>query len=234
MTRLASGPTREAVVLPLIFLTVALFGGLEPGARQPWQPPALFSLVLAVLLVGVLVRSGALAPQHLLHASRSILANANGMMVLAALFAASAQVLHMLIPRSGIPALIVGLVLLLMLLNTWVVRPDRAQAIRSLSVVLASAFLLKFVLLAALADPEGGRTKRVLVALFDVATLGTISQDPLHPSSGYIAFFTGVLYLAGLALLPTTDVPVIDGQLVPVSRDLQHPSRRQVESDATE
>ena len=215
------GAVREALVLPLLFLTVTLFGGLDPAARQPWQTPPLFSLLLAVILVGVLVRSGALAPHRLLHASRPILANANGMVVLAALFAGSAQVLHMLTPRSGLPALVVGLVLLLMLVNTWVVRPDRGHAIRSFAVVLGSAFLLKFVLLAALADPDGGRTKRVLVALFDLATLGTVSQDPLHPSAGYLAFFTALLYLAGLALLPRTAPPVVEGQLVPASHDLQ-------------
>jgi hypothetical protein len=150
----------------------------------------------------VLVRAGALAPERLLYGSRSILANTNGILVLAALFIGSAQVLHMLTPRSGLPSILVGLVLLLMLINTWVAVPDRPRVLRSLAVVLGSAFLLKFVVLAALADPEGGRTKRVLVALFDVATLGTISQDPLHPAAGYVAFVVCTVYLVGIAALP--------------------------------
>lgn len=193
---------REAIVLPLLFLTVAMFGGLDVGAARPWIEPSLFSLVLAVLLIGVLVRSGALAPERLMHNSRSVLANSNGIIVLAALFIASAQVLHMLTPRSGLPSLVVGLVLFLMLINTWVAVPDRARVLRSLAVVLGSAFLLKFVVLAALADPEGGRTTRVLTALFDLATLGTVSQDPLHPAAGYLAFGVCAVYLVGLASLP--------------------------------
>lgn len=198
---------REAVVLPLILLTVVMFGGLEPGAGEPWGAPSLFSLVLAVMIVGVLVRSGALAPDRLLHASRSILSNANGAVVLFALFAASAQVAHMLTPRSGLPALIVGLVLFLLLINTLVAQPDRRRLLRTLAVVLGSAFLLKFVVLAALSDPDGGRMRRVLIALFDVATLGTVSQAPLHPATGYIAFFIVLLYLAGVAALPGRPMP---------------------------
>ena len=194
---------REAILLPLLFLTVTLFGGLEPGAPDPWAPPSLFSLVLAVMVVAALVRSGTLAPERVLHGSRSVLANANGMVVLVSLFAASAQLLHMLTPRSGLPSLLVGVVLFLLLLNTLVLSPDRPRLLRSFAVVTGSAFLLKFVLLAALADPEGGRTRRVLVALFDAATLGTITQTPLDPRSGYVAFLMVLLFLVGIALLPS-------------------------------
>jgi hypothetical protein len=195
-------PLREAVVLPAVFLTVALLGGLEPGAARPWIPASPFSLVLGFLLIGVLARSGALAPERLLDTARPPLANANGLVVLLALFAASAQVLHMMTPRSGLPALIVALLLFLLLVNTWVILPERRRALRSVAVTLASAFVLKFVLLAALAEAEGGRTRRVLVALFDLATLGTISQDPVAPAAGYLAFAVALLYLAGLAGLP--------------------------------
>lgn len=193
---------REAVVLPLLFFTVALFGGLEPGASMRWAPPSLFSLVLAVMVIGVLVRSGALAPERLMHASRTILENSNGIVVLAALFAASAQALHMLTPRSGLPSLIVALVLFLLLVNTLVSQPERQRVLRSLAVVLGSAFILKFVVLASLADPDGGRMRRVLIALFDAATLGTITQEPLPAAAGYIAFFLLLLYFIGLAALP--------------------------------
>lgn len=194
---------REAVVLPLIFLTVAMFGGLEPGAPDPWSPPSLFSLVLAVMVMAALVRSGTLAPERLLDGSRSMLENANGFTVLLSLYAASAQVLHMLTPRSGLPSLIVGVVLFVLLLNTLVMSPDRPRLLRSFAVVTGSAFILKFVVLASLADPAGGRTRRVLLALFDVATLGTIAQAPLHPAAGYVAFLIVLLFLIGIAALPS-------------------------------
>ena len=194
---------REAVFLPFAFLTVALLGGFNPGSLFTWTPPSLFSLVLAVMLVGALVRSGALAPERLLQGDRPVLANANGAVVLVSLFAASAQLSNMLTPRSGLPLLIVGLILFLLVVNTLVMSPDRVRLLRSLAVVTGSAFLLKFVVLAALADPHGGRTKRVLLALLDAATLGTISQAPVHPAAGYIAFFITLLYLIAVAALPS-------------------------------
>lgn len=194
---------REAFTLPLIFLTIALFGGLDPAARNPWTAPSLFSLVLTMMVMAALVRSGTLAPERLMHGSRPLVANANGFIVLLSLFGASAQVLNMLTPRSGLPALLVGAVLFALLLNTLVMSPDRARLLRSFSVVTGSAFVLKFVMLASLADAEGGRTKRVLLALFDAATLGTISQAPLHPAAGYGAFLLVLLFLIGVALLPS-------------------------------
>jgi hypothetical protein len=200
---------REAVVLPFVFLTVALLGGLDLGAPSApggsiatWSVPSLFSLVLAVLLVGALVRSGALAPERLMHASRTPLANINGLIVLVSLFAASAQVIHMLTPREGLPLILVGFLLFVLLLNTLAASPDRISLLRSLAIGTGSAFLLKFIVLAALADAEGGFTKRALLALFDVATLGTISQAALHPASGYLAFFMTAMFLIGVATLP--------------------------------
>lgn len=193
---------REAFVLPLALLTVALLGGLQPGAAAPFTPPPLFALVLAVMVIASLVRSGALAPDRLLHSSRPPLANANGMLVLGSLLAASAQLLNMLAPRSGLPLVAVNAFLFVLLLNTLVASPDRRRLLRSLMVIGGSAFVLKFVILAGLSNPDGGATSRVLVALFDAATLGTITQEPAHPSAGYLAFLTMAIYLIAVAALP--------------------------------
>jgi hypothetical protein len=51
-------------------------------------------------------------------------------------------------------------------------------------------------------DPQGGLTRRVLTALLEGVALGTLQHQPFAPATGYVAFFTVVLYLAGLALLP--------------------------------
>lgn len=201
---------REAVVLPFVFLTVALLGGLElratgsvAGSMATWSVPSLFSLVLAVLLVGALVRSGTLEPARLMHQSRPSLANANGLVVLLSLFAASAQLLHMLTPREGLPLVMVGFLLFVLLINALAASPDRVSLLRSLAIGTGSAFVLKFIVLAALAEPDGGLTKRALIAIFDVATLGTITQAPLHPAAGYLAFFMTAGFLIGIATLPS-------------------------------
>jgi hypothetical protein len=193
---------REALVLPLLFLTVTLLAGLRLGAGVALVPPSLFSLILGTMLVGALVRCGALAPARLLHGSRTILANANGAVVLAALFAAAAQVLGMLTPRSGLPLFFVDVFLFVLLLNTMVAQPDRVRLLRSLAVILGSALVLKFVVLASLSGPSSSRTAHVLFALFDVATFGTIAQEPQSPGAGYLAFFAVGLFLIAVGALP--------------------------------
>ena len=91
----------------------------------------------------------------------------------------------MLTPRSGLPLFFVDVFLFVLLLNTLVAQPDRVRLLRSLAVILGSALVLKFVVLAALSGPSGSRTARVLVALFDAATFGTIAQEPQAPGAGY-------------------------------------------------
>jgi hypothetical protein len=193
---------REAIVLPLIFLTVTLLAGVQLGARVALEVPPLSSLILGTMLVAALVRGGAIAPARLLHASRPILANANGAIVLATLFAAGSQVLGMLTPRSGLPLFFVDVFLFVLLLNTLVAQPDRVRLLRSLAVILGSTLVLKFVVLASLSDPSGSGTRRVLVALFDAATFGTIAQEPQSPGAGYVAFCAVGLFLIGLGALP--------------------------------
>jgi hypothetical protein len=195
-------PLREALVLPGIFLTVVLLGALNSGTHLAFVAPSLFALILGVLLVASLVRSGALAPDVLLHGSRSVLANANGAVVLASLFAAAAQVLSVVTPASGLPLFFVDVFLFVLLLNTLVTQPDRRHVLRGIAVILGSALVLKFVVLAQLGDPEGTRMRRVLVALFDAATFGSVTQDPQPAAAGYLAFAAVVLFLIGVALLP--------------------------------
>ena len=193
---------REAIVLPFLLLTVALLAGADIGTAVALVPPTVFSLVLATMLIVALVRSGAFDPARLLHGSRPPLANANGAIVLAALFAASAQLLAMLTPRSGLPLFFVDVLLFVLLLNTLVAEPDRVRVLRSLAVTLGSALILKYVVLAAVSSPSGGRMSRVMIAIFDAATFGSITQEAQSPASGYLAFFSTALYLAALALLP--------------------------------
>ena len=196
-------PAREAVYLPLLFLTVSLLGGLRPAAPNVLPPPSLFSLVLAVMLAGVLMQSGALAPVRLMNGERSGLANLNGFVALAALFTASAQVFSLLTPEAGVPRILFSVYFLVLLLNTLAAGPDRVRVLRSLAVTFGAAFVLKFIVLNALSDPATGRMTRLLQVLFEGVTLGTVTQQVHHPAAGYLAFFTIGIFLIGLSLLPS-------------------------------
>jgi len=193
----------EVFYLPLLFLTVALLGGVRVADRLMLLPPPLFTLVLAFVLVGVLVRSGALAPERLMSPARRPLANMSGLVVVLTAFAAATQAFNVAIPESGLPRLLFSVFLLVLLLNTLAASPDRVRVLRSLVVIFGSAFTLKYIVLAALSDPAGGRLKRILLILLEGVTLGTLSQQVYRPVTGYLAFLTLMLFVSGLALLPS-------------------------------
>jgi hypothetical protein len=194
---------REAVLLPALFLTVVLMAGVRPGAAVSVVPPSLASLVAATALVGLLVRSGALAPARLINARRSSLANVNGLTVLVTAFVASAQVVTVIVPESGVPAVIVWAVLGSLLLQAFAIAPDRTRVLRGLLVTFGAGFTLKFVLLSAISSPAEGRVARAVQLLFEGVTVGTVTQRPAGLAEGYLAFAAAALYLIGVASLPS-------------------------------
>jgi hypothetical protein len=195
---------REAVTLPLLFLTVVLLGGVRIADRIVLLPPPLVALVLSVMLFGALIRCGVLVPGRLMSESRPLLANVNGLVVMCCVFAASAQAFSVATPDAGLPHVLFNVLFLGMLANTLAASAGRAQLLRSLLVIFGFAFTLKFIVLAALSNPAGGAVKRILLALFEGVTLGAFTQEVLHPASGYLAFFTLLLFVGGLALLPSS------------------------------
>ncbi len=193
---------REAIVLPILLLTATLLASAQPGSPLAFAAPSLYSLVLGTLVLTALVQSGALDPSRLMHGSRSILANANGAVVLGSLLAGASAVLAAVMPRSGLPRFFVALFLLVLLVNTLVARPDRVRLLRSLAVILGAGLLVKFVILASLSEPAASTTGRVLVAIFDAATFGSIAQDPQPAAAGYLSFVAAGLFLEAASLLP--------------------------------
>lgn len=191
----------EAIVLPALFLTVALLGGLRIGTTVQFVPPPLLALILALLLVASLARAGVLRAERLMHGQRTPLENLSGLVVLLSLFAASAQTLHLLTPDAGLLHVVFGVILFVQLLSTMATGPDRVGLLRSLVVLFGSAFVLRWIVLESLYAPEGGALKRVLTVLAEGLTLGTLGYLPHAPVTGYVALLALVLYMAGIALL---------------------------------
>lgn len=204
---------REALVLPSVFLTVVLLGSLRIGDVTRLAPPTVFTLVLGVLLLRVVVQSGALATERLLSSSRSGLANANGAVLLVAAWLAGAQTIAVLIPDSGLPRLGFAVFFFILLLNTAAAAPDRVRLLRSLAVTLGATFLLKFVVLYELSAPGPGRLRQMLHGLFDSVTLGVLVQPAMHPAAGYLALVTVGLFLLGVFLLPARESAAAAGYL---------------------
>jgi hypothetical protein len=179
-----------------------LLGSVRIAEAMVLVPPSVFALVLGLLVVRVAVQSGTVAPQRLLAPSRSALANLNGLAVLLALWLASAQVIAVLIPESGLPRIGFGVFLLILLLNTAAAAPDRIRLLRSLAVTFGALFLLKFVVLRELSAPGAGGLKRVLQTLLEGITLGVLLQPPSHPAASYVALLCILLFLISLFFLP--------------------------------
>jgi hypothetical protein len=216
----------EAFTLPIVFLSAALLGGLRIDVRGglAFVPPPLMALVLAVVLIAALYRSGALDPARLIHPARSGLANASGAAIVVTLGAAAAQTIAALTPDAGVLALVFDVAWLVLFANTIAARPDRARLLSSLLVIFGAAFVVKFVLLGALYAPDGSVTKRVVMALVEGVSLGTLAYQPAGPATGYVAFATGLIFLAGIAALPHASgadggqalVRVVPGEVVVV------------------
>jgi hypothetical protein len=207
---------RESFTLPILFLTVAAAGGFRVpsgGMGMQFIPPPLMALVLAVLVLGVMTRAGLLTPAVLVGDDRTGFEKASGAVVLVTLFFASAQVIQCLAPESGLLNVLYYTFMTVLLWNTLAAAPDRMRLLHSLFVIFGSAFLLKYVALASLYDPEGGLMRRTLMALLEGVALGTLQHAPFAPVTGYVAFFVVVVYLIAVTMLPRRVVIVTDAAI---------------------
>jgi len=195
-------PVREAIVLPALFLTVTLLGGLRASDTVSLLPPSLTALVLAMLLMATLVRSRTFEPLALMNGSRSIAENSSGLVVLLSLFAASAQAVNAVLPERGLLHAGFAVLFFCQLMTMSAAASGRMPTLRGLVVLFGSLFVLRHIVFEALYAPGGGLLHRVLTAMLSGASLGGIAYDPNAPVTGYVAFLTLALYMIGVLLLP--------------------------------
>jgi hypothetical protein len=205
------------LLLPTIFLTVALTGGVRiDGATRAlvFVPPPLVALVLAVLLLALFARGRLVNLHSWLSHEHAPLANVSHALTLLALFFASAQAFNSVLPDAGLFRWLFSFFFLWTLWQNLFAASDARRTLRSVAVLFGTAFVLKHLLLASLYAPEGGWLRRVAGALVEGATQGSLGeQTTVAPATGYISFFTLALYCIGLILLPhspderSTDAP---------------------------
>lgn len=191
--------------LPMIFLTVALLGGLRVSAETRafvFVSPPLVTLILATLLMLLFVRGHLIKLKAWLSSTRPTLENVSHALTLLALFFASAQAFNSVLPERGLLFWLFSFFFLWTLWNNQFASFDARRLLRSLAVLFGTAFILKHMLIASLYAPEGGFLKRLAGAILEGVSLGTLDAEPFAPSTGYISFFTLALYIAGLILLP--------------------------------
>ena len=194
-------PLREAVVLPLMFLTVTLLGGVRTAADVRLIPPPVAALVLGMLLLAALARGRVLLPDTFMNAGRSPMENANGAVVILTLFAASAQIFNLLVPDRGLFYAIFTIFFAVQLVTSLAAIEERRRMLRALAVLFGSAFVLRFIVLETLYGAEPTVLKRLLTVLMEGVTLGGLYYEAHTPPTGYAAFAALALYMIGLTLL---------------------------------
>ena len=198
----------DFVLLPFLFLTVALLGGLRVGAESRtfiFIAPPLVTLLLATLSLLLFVRGGLLRFHQWVRSDLPPLTNIAHTWMLITIFFASAQAYNSVLPESGLFHWLFSFFFLWTLWNNQFSSFDARRLLRSLTILFGTAFVLKHILLANLYSPEGGWFKRVAGTLLQGVTLGTLDAPTFAPVTGYIAFFTLALYVGGLILFAFAD-----------------------------
>jgi hypothetical protein len=194
----------DNVVLPTLFLTVALLGGLRVGAENRtfiFVAPPLVTLFLGVLLMLLLVRGRLIKFNQWIGNELPPLTNVVHIWILLTLFFASVQAFNSVLPERGLLHWLFSFFFLWTLWNNQFSSFDPPRLLRSLAILFGTAFVLKHILLASLYSPEGGWLKRITGTLLQGVSLGTLDEPNFAPATGYICFFTLALYVAGLIIL---------------------------------
>jgi hypothetical protein len=202
MSRATNRALLRHVLLPTIFLTVALLGGVRVAADTKallFVPPPLVTLILAAMLLALFARGGAVRVGRWLSADNGTAENVSHALVLGTLFFASAQAFNSVLPDAGLPRLVLAFFFLWTLWQNQFSAFDAPRLLRSLAALFGTAFVVKHLLLASLTDPAGGWLRRLTVAALE----GVALTGPAYAAStGYVSFFALALYVMGLALTP--------------------------------
>lgn len=212
------------VLLPTIFLTVALLGGVRVeafGGALLFLPPPLVTLILAAMLLVLCARGGAINVGGWLSSGRGAAENVSHALTLASLFFASAQAFNSVLPDAGLPRLVLAFFFLWTLWQNQFSQFDARRLLRSLAALFGTAFVVKHLLLASIGDPSGGWLRRLTAAMLEGVALG----GPAYAAStGYVSFFALALYVCGLFLLPPSPAVASDvdeNRTVELVRDLR-------------
>ena len=203
--------------LPVIFITVALMGGLRLSSIDSsfvFLKPPLLCLIFAAILLALFFRSGLIRIDGWFSETFSMLKNIGNGAILVTLFAAATQIFNSLLPEQGLPFWVVGFCFFWTLWNNLFADFDTKKLLRSLGALFGLAFVAKYLVLANLAAPDG-RTwfERMTENPGQEAVTWLLDLPRFAPGTGYIQFFAAALFLVGLFLLPATTNDDTDSRL---------------------
>src|SRR4030095_14359756 len=132
------------VLLPFLFLTVALLGGLRIGAESRtfiFIAPPLVTLLLATLLMLLLVRGGLFRFQQWVGKHFPPLINVAHIWMFITVFFASSQAFNSVLPERGLLHWLFSFFFLWTLWNNQFSSFDARRLLRSLAVLFGTAFI---------------------------------------------------------------------------------------------
>ncbi|NNE97741.1 MAG: hypothetical protein HKN25_01840 [Pyrinomonadaceae bacterium] len=192
----------QYILLPLVFITVTLLGGLRIGVEDGeflFLRPALICLIYSAILLVLFFRAKLIDLEGWFSDKFGAAKNIANGLVIFTLFAASTQVFNSLIPESGLPFWIIAFCFFWTLWNNLFSEFDTRRLLQSLGGLFGLAFIVKYLLLANLVSAEEGSwitrvwqnpTKEAFAYFLDIRRFSS--------ATGYIQFFTLILYLIGL------------------------------------
>ena len=195
----------QYLILPWIFLTVTLLGGLRFGEVDGaflFLKPALVCLIFASILLLLFFRAGLIQIEGWFSESFTTVKNVANALILLTLFTASVQVFNALLPEQGLPFWIFAFCFFWTLWNNIFADFNTKKLLQSLGSLFGLAFVVKYLVLAYLAAPSAeswwqgivqNPTKEAFTWLLDLPKFA--------PATGYVQFFTLSFYLLGLFLL---------------------------------
>lgn len=209
---------RTYLLLPVIFLTVTLLGGLrfaETTNAFLFLRPALVCLIFAAILVVLFFRARLIQLEGWFSESFSMLKNIANALILLTLFTASMQVFNALLPERGLPFWIIGFCFFWTLWNNLFAEFDVRRLLQSLGGLFGLAFVVKYLVLANLAAPTAESWwQGILQNPTKEAFTWALDLPKFSAATGYVQFFTLVFYLIGLFLLPPISTPKIESSSI--------------------
>lgn len=206
-TRERTRAVRLYIFLPIIFLTSALMGGLRlasPDGVFVFIAPALVCLLFALVTLILFVRGGMISVEGWFSDDFSTSHNIANGVVLASVFAATAQVFNSVLPETGLPFWVVTFCFAWSLWNNLFAEFDNKKLLRSLVALFVFAFVAKYIILTGLTAPtgEGGWLRSVIENPVRETATALLALPRYSAGTGYIQFFCLLFYFTGLYLLP--------------------------------
>lgn len=198
----------QYLLLPRAFLLVTLLGGIRFSGVDGsivYVRPALVYLIFGAGLMVLFFVADLIRLDGWLSEKFDLTKNLINGITLLSLYAACVQVFNSVIPESSIPFWIVSFCFLWTLWNNLFANFDTKKLLRSLAAMFGFAFVVKYLLLANISAPaDQSWLNGILNNPGQSAITWLLGLPQFSPATGYLQFFTIIIFVIALYFFPNT------------------------------